>query len=292
LASTTTSSTSTSPPRWLGPCFNSQHGTSPDPVEPAFDDQLILVLLDEMNLARIEYYFSELLSRLELRRTIDENDDQERMKVAVPLEIPRAGADEDAEADLDKSPHIYIGRNVLFTGTMNEDESTLSLSDKVLDRSTVLRFGRPKQLKLSQPDLQSIARAEPLDFEAWSSWCALRGSGLPSEIDKLLNDELPDVMHELGAPLGHRTAQAIANYIQLYPKLGRHPEKDALADQIEQKVLPKVRGRDNTSIEAPMRRLQKIARDLEDMQLAEAINAGLSESDGYFVWNGIDRTAE
>ncbi|MFL2857000.1 MAG: hypothetical protein ACJ0DK_01110, partial [Planctomycetota bacterium] len=45
------------------------------------NDQVLLVLLDEMNLARIEYYFSELLSRLELRRLINEDDKKKRSEV-------------------------------------------------------------------------------------------------------------------------------------------------------------------------------------------------------------------
>ena len=42
---------------------------------------------------------------------------------------------------------LPLGRNVLWTGTMNQDETTKSLSDKVLDRSIIIHFPRPTKLK-------------------------------------------------------------------------------------------------------------------------------------------------
>ena len=45
---------------------------------------------------------------------------------------------------------LAIPQQFLFVGTMNEDETTESLSDKVLDRANVLTFGKPQQLKLRE----------------------------------------------------------------------------------------------------------------------------------------------
>src|SRR5690606_33181292 len=47
-------------------------------------NEMLLVLLDEMNLARVEYYFSEFLSRLETRPSINPDDDNQRRHVAIP----------------------------------------------------------------------------------------------------------------------------------------------------------------------------------------------------------------
>ena len=108
--------------RWNGP------STSQD-----LQDRMLLVLLDEMNLARVEYYFSDFLSRLESRPGREQSAE--------------ATVRKDAELELDipvprdqTTPRIFPGYNVLFAGTMNEDESTQSLSDKVVDRANVLRF--------------------------------------------------------------------------------------------------------------------------------------------------------
>ena len=48
---------------------------------------MLVVLLDEMNLARVEYYFSELLSKLESRRGLDPLDPEARSKSEIALEM-------------------------------------------------------------------------------------------------------------------------------------------------------------------------------------------------------------
>ena len=87
---------------------------------PGLQDAVCLVLLDEMNLAHPELYFAEFLSKLELRRGRKGSD--------VPFIPVKIGAGM-------KPYELSLGRNVLWTGTMNQDETTKSLSDKVLDRN-------------------------------------------------------------------------------------------------------------------------------------------------------------
>jgi len=102
-----------------------------------FRDHMTLVLLDEMNLARIEYYFSEFLSR-NLRRGL----------VTVTPETSVSGPTQRSQFDIPglKSPiSLFPAHNVLFAGTMNDDESTQALSDKVLDRSNILQFAAPRE---------------------------------------------------------------------------------------------------------------------------------------------------
>ena len=89
-------------------------------------DHLLLVLLDEMNLAHVELYFSDLLSKLETRRGGED----------VPLELSLG-------AGLDRF-EVKLGSNVFWVGTMNEDETTKSLSDKVLDRGHLLASPAPR----------------------------------------------------------------------------------------------------------------------------------------------------
>ena len=100
---------------------------------------LNIVLLDEMNLARVEYYFSDLLSKLETRNGIDADNAIERRKAEIEIECNAAGK-------IDSMRHLFVSPYTLFVGTMNDDESTQMLSDKVLDRANVLRFGLPKIL--------------------------------------------------------------------------------------------------------------------------------------------------
>ena len=129
-----------------------------------WEGRMALVLLDEMNLARTEYYFSEFLSRLEMRPPRGAtNDPSRRSDAEIELDIP--GEREDG------TQRIYAGHRVLFAGTMNEDESTQTLSDKVLDRSNVLRFTRPEKLEFQGDGGRKDDLANGyLTHQQWEDW--------------------------------------------------------------------------------------------------------------------------
>jgi hypothetical protein len=136
--------------RWCRPSTPRDHET----YKHGLSDRLLLVLLDEMNLAHVEQYFSDLLSRLEQRR--GESRD-------VTLDI-------DLGAGMPPYP-LRLGRNVLWVGTMNEDETTKALSDKVIDRSNLLYFPRPRELH-SRTDVTLGAESPLLAESAWREWLA------------------------------------------------------------------------------------------------------------------------
>lgn len=252
-------------------------------------DQVLLVLLDEMNLARVEYYFSELLSRLETRRSIDPADPRDRSKCEIDLDIGHAIREIDGQRE-DRSVSLYPGDNVLFTGTMNEDESTMSLSDKVLDRATVLRFGRPSSSVSRAPDLDVIEAVDPLASSTWSKW--RDGHEIDPGVESRI-EELSEIMLEAGSPFGHRVALGMRRYVQCYPDPSLSGQRAALVDQIEQKILPKLRGEDLEFIDGPLRKLVDLAKDLNDQTLAGAIRAGQDKSrHGTFLWSGLDRVEE
>lgn len=243
-----------------------------EPVEN-INEQICMVLLDEMNLARIEYYFSDLISKLEMRRNIGTYDDDDERRQCEHL-IKVVG---------DKEIPLFIGENILFTGTMNEDESTLSLSDKVLDRSSIIRFGQPNELVNYQPDLDQIEGGAKLTRDTWKSWCE------ENEIQQEMldiKDELAEIMASIGNPFGQRVSLSIIQYIRHYPGAQEH----AMSDQIEQKILPKLRGLDKERVLAATNKLVTILEDkLEDAELAAAIQSGITRSSDAFIWNGLDR---
>jgi hypothetical protein len=126
----------------------------------AVQDRMMMILLDEMNLARVEYYFSDFLSRLESRpRPTEVGDNNERKDAEIELEIP----------SMEHPPRIFPGYNLLFAGTMNEDESTQSLSDKVVDRANILRFSAPKKIKSGQTEGE-VEPTVALSKETWKKW--------------------------------------------------------------------------------------------------------------------------
>lgn len=251
-----------------------------------WENRMALVLLDEMNLARTEYYFSEFLSRLEMRpKRAAESDAIRRSDAEIELEVPGQGED--------GGRRIYAGHRVLFAGTMNEDESTQTLSDKVLDRSNVLRFTRPEKLEFQGDSGRRDDRADgyltPRQWEGWIDNAQQHGdrSGIENAIE-----ELNRIVGHAQRGFGHRMAQAIERYAWQYP----NPDnwRVAIADQVEMRVLPKLRGVDLTDppTEQAMKALVRYARDdLGDSQLGDAIqqdvNAG--EERGFFAWTGLDR---
>jgi energy-coupling factor transporter ATP-binding protein EcfA2 len=103
------------------------------------------VILDEMNLARVEHYFSRFLSAMEVRTR-------------------------DGQARLDLAPghHVELTPNLRFTGTVNVDETTHGFADKVFDRAQVLELPLPRAEVISH--LGAAPHAEVL----LGVWDALR----------------------------------------------------------------------------------------------------------------------
>jgi len=81
-----------------------------------------IVILDEMNIARVEYYFAEMLSILEMPR-------QEEWKVDVVTAVW------DNDPCLIDGGNVQITNNIWFVGTINNDDSTFAVADKVYDRA-------------------------------------------------------------------------------------------------------------------------------------------------------------
>lgn len=81
-----------------------------------------VVILDEMNIARVEYYFAEMLSILEMPR-------QEEWKIDI------VSAVWDNDPCLIGAGTVQITNNIWFVGTINNDDSTFAVADKVYDRA-------------------------------------------------------------------------------------------------------------------------------------------------------------
>ncbi len=197
------------------------------PEDPLRDSPLI-VLLDEMNLARVEYYFAALLSKLETRRGVDATNAADRVRASIRLDAGPGAAE----------LLLFPDRRALFVGTMNEDESTLTLSDKVLDRACVLTFPAPEAMEdREQPERRR--RATRLSWTSWTQWQQVERS--PDLGDEL--NELNQAMRGVGRPFGHRLFRAIHAYVALYPHADPEVARnEALVDQWAMKVLPRLKG--------------------------------------------------
>lgn len=252
-------------------------------TENALEDRMMMVLLDEMNLARVEYYFSDFLSRLENRPRQDKVDDANLRKDAeIELEIPK----------MESPPRIFPGYNLLFAGTMNEDESTQSLSDKVVDRANILRFSAPKKIKNGRAE-GTLEETMALSRGTWSKWVRSitevdGDSRVNSRVEKMV-----ELMRDFKRPFGHRLGRAIMAYAANYPETeGSRGIDDALADQVEMRLLPKLRGVEVDLAEPQFSKLMAfVERELGDEALAQAIGESMSlaEDTGQFVWSGVTR---
>ncbi len=97
--------------------------------EVKYREDVNFVILDEMNLARIEYYFADFLSMMEM-------PDVSEWKIdLVPNTL-------DSDPKLIEDGKILVPQNVWFIGTANKDDSTFTITDKVYDRASVIDFDR------------------------------------------------------------------------------------------------------------------------------------------------------
>ena len=93
------------------------------------------ICLDEMNLARVEYYFSDILSIMETRRCNEEDE----IITNVLLSETQIGRD---AASISTYGDVYMPQNLYIIGTVNMDETTFPFSKKVLDRANTIEFNK------------------------------------------------------------------------------------------------------------------------------------------------------
>ncbi|MGN0366055.1 MAG: hypothetical protein ACI4E5_08995 [Suilimivivens sp.] len=110
--------------------------------EAQYVDDVRVVILDEMNIARVEYYFAEMLSILELPR------EEERF---ISLVSSRTASDPDKMKD----GKIWIPSNIWYIGTINNDDSTFAVSDKVYDRAIPIDLDEKAEF-FEAPDQEPI----------------------------------------------------------------------------------------------------------------------------------------
>lgn len=90
--------------------------------EAGYTDDVYTVILDEMNISRVEYYFAEMLSILEMP-----NKDEWIVEI-----VPSAWKNDPIKL---KEGKLKIPPNVWYIGTINNDDSTFMVTDKVYDRA-------------------------------------------------------------------------------------------------------------------------------------------------------------
>lgn len=194
-------------------------------------EKMYIVCFDEMNLARAEHYFAQFLSALE-------KEDDPVIRLYNPALAPRIYNSASYPAE------IRVGRNILFTGTVNVDESTYHFSDKILDRANVIALHQGKfrdlmRLAKTEPEtFPEISAAEYDSYRKTSDTVALT----EDELDFL--DALNDALRESGlqSGIGYRVARQMGRYLLNIPEGAGFTREDGIDCQTVQRILTKLRG--------------------------------------------------
>ena len=230
------------------------------------------VILDEMNLAKVEYYFSDFLSALEAdtEMILHDSDDALALEDLDSASVPR---------------RLRVPSNVFFTGTVNVDETTYMFSPKVLDRANTLEF--------NEVDLVRYGTAQAVEADGFrlrddaTVATVLAAYHKPSPADWLHLDQrykdrlgaLHALLHHHNLHFGYRVANEIARYLSLTEQFVGADALDIAFDlQVLQKVLPKFSG-SRAKLEGPLQELHahlaaeglvrseaKVARMLETLR--------------------------
>ncbi|MFC4799482.1 McrB family protein [Neobacillus sp. GCM10023253] len=198
-------------------------------------NKIFVICFDEMNLARVEHYFSQFLSILEMdpgKRVLRLYNDDLESRLYNSAQYP---------------PTIVIRDNVFFVGTVNMDESTYHFSDKVLDRAnvitlTVMPFENMKEMPEKKKGV--TARSEELDFETYKSFIRENRTVSLSEQELALLWDVHNVMQEANRQVGvgPRIVKQIDVFLENLPSQEYVNREIAFDFQFVQRVLTKVRG--------------------------------------------------
>ena len=191
--------------------------------EANYSTDIYVTVLDEMNIARVEYYFAEFLSLLELP------DPNERY-----LDVVSDKWDSDPAQFRDG--RLKLPANMWFVGTANNDDSTFAISDKVYDRAMILnldtkteRFAAPVTgtIRLSSAQFERLAAEAEKEFKV-------------SERNKARLEMLDSYLIEhFHITFGNRIMKQILAYIPIFISCGGD-ELVALDDILSKKVFRKL----------------------------------------------------
>lgn len=202
-------------------------------------EKLYMVCFDEMNLARVEHYFSQFISVLE-------NNDDERF-----IQLYNSNLENRVYNSNVYPSKILVRKNVIFVGTVNIDESTFHFSDKVLDRANVIKLNMCSFNELAEvkkniilEDIDEIDFNTNDFFETNNTFFTMTNDEL-SFLDEL-NYCLKANNPRMG--IGYRVISQINQYLSAIPQDIGYSRQEAFDNLIVQRILTKLRGADDQII--------------------------------------------
>ena len=191
--------------------------------EANYSKSMYVTVLDEMNIARVEYYFAEFLSLLEIpdpnKRYLDVVSDKW-----------------ENDPILLRDGQIKLPMNMWFMGTVNNDDSTFAISDKVYDRAMVMNLDmkfeafkaeKCEPIKLSAEYFERLATQAREDYAISN-----RNLRRIARLDEYL-------IETFRITFGNRIMKQIKGYVPVMIACGGN-ELDAIDDILSKKVLRKL----------------------------------------------------
>ncbi|MBX9180161.1 AAA domain-containing protein [Paeniclostridium sordellii] len=217
-------------------------------IEKAIDDKQnpYFICLDEMNLARVEYYLSDILSVIE-SRYIDENGD---IKTDKLIRKELLGNDQEA---IQKYSDIYIPDNLYIIGTVNMDETTFPFSKKVLDRANTIEFNEVNLgFNFDSFEEVPIEQKEFTNNFLKSKYIKLIDCKNEKEqATQIINQliKINNVLEKYNQHFGYRVRDEIVYYCLYALKDNLFTKEEAMDYCIVQKILPKIGGSDEDTLD-------------------------------------------
>lgn len=219
-----------------------------------FPGKPFFLVLDEMNLSKVEHYFSDFLSCIESRYLDNKTLKQE----AIYLHNFNSSISSDDEL-FDSVPNkIELPVNLYVTGTVNIDETTYMFSPKVLDRANVLEFN---EVSLDEYD-DALSKSNSFRLDTFPIFGIAEIATKYSYINspdalKNLTKKLLDILSEYNLHFGYRVINEMGLFmINVVKYVGKSDEilNQGIDVQVYQKILPKLSGAYG-KLEEPLRRL-------------------------------------
>ena len=191
--------------------------------ESTYREDLSLIVLDEMNLARIEYYFAEFLSIMEMPDISEWKIDV----VATPNETDPKHI---------TNGKILVPQSLWFVGTANQDDSTFTITDKVYDRTVTLDLNKKADpfdapltpsLKISADHLDRLFRKAQKEYSISD-----KSKQALAKIDTFMMDNFK-------VTFGNRILKQFYNFVPVYIACGG-TEEEAVDFMLMSKILRKL----------------------------------------------------
>lgn len=191
--------------------------------EAGGSEDIYITVLDEVNISRIEYYFAEFLSLLEIP------DPQQRQ-----LEVVSDSWDNDPQRL--RGGKLCLPENMWFIGTANNDDSTFAISDKVYDRAAVLDLD--KKCAPFAAKAASSLRISWRDLEAQFAQ-ARSQVRMSAEGEQKLAQLDEHLRTHLGITFGNRIMRQLREYVPVMVACGG-TQTGAMDDILARKILRKL----------------------------------------------------